>query len=44
MRGIQNNAGKVVRDLLREVHDKFNGLALQAVDYRDDGSKLSLQV
>ncbi|KAL3459102.1 5-oxoprolinase [Aspergillus heterothallicus] len=44
MRGIQDNAEKVVRDLLRKVHDQFSGLPLQAVDYMDDGSKLSLQV
>ncbi|KAL4906419.1 Hydantoinase B/oxoprolinase-domain-containing protein [Aspergillus multicolor] len=44
MKRIQNNAEKVVRDLLRSVHDQFSGLPLQAVDYMDNGPKLCLQV
>jgi N-methylhydantoinase B/oxoprolinase/acetone carboxylase alpha subunit len=44
MRGIQDNAEKAVRDLLRGLRDKFRGLPLQAIDYMVDGSRLSRQV
>ncbi|KAK1636953.1 Hydantoinase B multi-domain protein [Colletotrichum phormii] len=44
MLGIQNNAEKVVRNLLRQVHDQFGGLPLEAEDQMDDGSKLKLKI
>ncbi|KAI3543826.1 hydantoinase B/oxoprolinase [Colletotrichum abscissum] len=44
MLGIQNNAEKVVRNLLRQVHDQFDGLPLEAEDQMDDGSKLKLKI
>lgn len=44
MLGIQNNAEKVVRNLLRRVHDQFDGLPLEAEDQMDDGSKLKLKI
>ncbi|KAI8266232.1 hypothetical protein K4K58_010173 [Colletotrichum sp. SAR11_239] len=45
MLGIQNNAEKVVRNLLRQVHDQFSGgLPLEAEDQMDDGSKLVLKI
>ncbi|KAF4898729.1 hypotheticall protein, partial [Colletotrichum viniferum] len=42
--GIQDNAEKVVRNLLRQVHDQFSGLPLEAEDQMDDGSKLVLKI
>lgn len=44
MLGIQDNAEKVVRNLLRQVHDQFSGLPLEAEDQMDDGSKLVLKI
>lgn len=44
MNGIQANAEKVVRNLLRKVHDQFSGLPLEAIDYMDDGSTLRLKI
>ena len=44
MAGIQNNAEKVVRSLLRRVHDQFSGLPLEAEDNMDDGSVLKLKI
>ncbi|CAG9981781.1 unnamed protein product [Clonostachys byssicola] len=44
MVGIQHNAEKVVRNLLRRVYDEFYGLPLEAVDYLDDGSTMCLKV
>ncbi|KAL0765507.1 hypothetical protein CaCOL14_011731 [Colletotrichum acutatum] len=44
MLGIQDNAEKVVRNLLRQVHDQFGGLPLEAEDQMDDGSKLKLKI
>ncbi|OKL61012.1 hypothetical protein UA08_03117 [Talaromyces atroroseus] len=44
MNAIQDNAEKVVRDLLRKVHAQFSGLPLEAVDFMDDGSKLVLKI
>lgn len=43
MVAIQSNAEKVVRNLLRKVHDEFSGL-LEAVDYLDDGSTMKLKI
>jgi 5-oxoprolinase (ATP-hydrolysing) len=44
MNGIQANAEKIVRSLLRKVHDEFSGLPLEAVDYLDDGSVMCLKI
>ncbi|KAJ3462299.1 hypothetical protein MRS44_007085 [Fusarium solani] len=44
MNGIQANAEKIVRSLLRKVHDEFSGLPLEAVDYLDDGSMMCLKI
>ncbi|KAI8718172.1 hypothetical protein NCS52_00595300 [Fusarium sp. LHS14.1] len=44
MKGIQANAEKIVRSLLRKVHDEFSGLPLEAVDYLDDGSMMCLKI
>ncbi|KAF9878445.1 5-oxoprolinase [Colletotrichum karsti] len=44
MLGIQDNAEKVVRNLLRRVHDQFSGLPLEAEDQMDDGSRLVLKI
>ncbi|KAI9787550.1 MAG: hypothetical protein M1839_000080 [Geoglossum umbratile] len=44
MRAIQLNAELSVRNLLREVSGRFEGKALEAVDYMDDGSPICLKV
>ena len=44
MRGIQENAERVVRELLRRVYDQFSGLPLEAVDHLDDGSTMYLKI
>jgi 5-oxoprolinase (ATP-hydrolysing) len=44
MYGIQDNAERVVRDLLRRVYDEFGGLPLEAEDQMDDGSTLKLKI
>lgn len=44
MNAIQSNAEKVVRNLLRSVHDQFSGLPLEATDYLDDGSMMKLKI
>lgn len=44
MDGIQANAEKIVRNLLRQVHDEFSGLPLEATDYLDDGSMMCLKI
>ncbi|RMZ76553.1 hypothetical protein DV737_g4754, partial [Chaetothyriales sp. CBS 132003] len=44
MFGIQDNAEKSVRELLKEVSKKFEGRRLEAVDYMDDGSPIQLRV
>ncbi|OAQ77832.1 5-oxoprolinase [Purpureocillium lilacinum] len=44
MVGIQDNAEKVVRSLLRRVHDQFSGSPLEAEDHMDDGSVLKLKI
>ncbi|KAJ6437457.1 5-oxoprolinase [Purpureocillium lavendulum] len=44
MVGIQDNAEKVVRNLLRRVHDQFSGSPLEAEDHMDDGSVLKLKI
>lgn len=44
MHAIQETAELAVRDLLKEVSKKFDGLPLEAVDYMDDGSELRLKI
>ncbi|KAI1609193.1 Hydantoinase B/oxoprolinase-domain-containing protein [Exophiala viscosa] len=44
MRNIQDNAEQSVRTLLKEVSKRFEGQDLQAVDYMDDGSPISLRI
>lgn len=44
MGSIQDNAEKSVRELLKEVSKRFEGKDLQATDYMDDGSPISLKV
>ena len=44
MHAIQDNAEKSVRELLKEVSKRFEGKALQATDYMDDGSPITLKV
>ncbi|CRK43524.1 hypothetical protein BN1723_005700 [Verticillium longisporum] len=41
---IQNNADLCVRNLLKEVSKRFEGAALQAVDFMDDGSPIQLKI
>lgn len=44
MTNIQLNAEKSVRSLLKDVHARFAGQDLSAVDYMDDGSPIKLKV
>ncbi|KAK5061148.1 hypothetical protein LTR84_007690 [Exophiala bonariae] len=44
MVGIQDNAERSVRDLLKKVNKKFEGKHLEAIDYMDDGSPICLRV
>ncbi|RDA93723.1 hypothetical protein CP533_0211 [Ophiocordyceps camponoti-saundersi (nom. inval.)] len=44
MAGIQDNAERCVRRLLRDVHARFSGAELSAEDHMDDGSPIRLQV
>ncbi|KAK8206535.1 hypothetical protein M8818_004368 [Zalaria obscura] len=44
MRNIQDNAELSVRNLLKDVHKRFEGKDLSAVDYMDDGSPIKLKV
>lgn len=44
MEAIQNNAAQAVRQLLRTFARKFAGQDLQATDYLDDGTPLSLKI
>jgi 5-oxoprolinase (ATP-hydrolysing) len=44
MHAIQLNAELSVRNLLKEVSGRFEGRALEAVDYMDDGSPICLKV
>ncbi|KAG6005826.1 hypothetical protein E4U21_007598 [Claviceps maximensis] len=41
---IQKNAELCVRNLLRDVHARFGGKALKAVDYMDDGTPIRLSI
>ncbi len=44
MVAIQNNAEQQVRQLLRTVHDRFQGKDLSAEDFMDDGSPIRLKI
>jgi 5-oxoprolinase (ATP-hydrolysing) len=44
MAAIQNNAAQSVRQLLKLFSKRFEGQDLQAVDYLDDGTPLSLRI
>lgn len=44
MSAIQSTAEVSVRNLLRLAYDKFNGKAMKATDYLDDGTPISLQI
>ncbi|KAJ5088134.1 hypothetical protein N7456_011750 [Penicillium angulare] len=44
MRQIQENAELSVRNLLKEVSDKFTGQNLKAIDYMDDGTPIQLEI
>ncbi|PNY25793.1 5-oxoprolinase (Atp-hydrolysing) [Tolypocladium capitatum] len=41
---IQNNAEQSVRRLLKDVHKRFEGRDLSAVDHMDDGSPIQLKI
>ena len=44
MHAIMFTAERAVRDLLKHIHKKFGGESLQAVDWLDDGTRLSLKL
>ncbi|KIW89458.1 uncharacterized protein Z519_09614 [Cladophialophora bantiana CBS 173.52] len=44
MQNIQDNAERSVRELLKEVHQRFEGQHLQAMDFMDDGSPICLKI
>lgn len=44
MHEIQNNAELSVRNLLKDVYQRFQGQDLSAVDYMDDGSPIKLKI
>jgi 5-oxoprolinase (ATP-hydrolysing) len=44
MHQIQDNAELSVRNLLKEVSQKFVGQNLSAIDYMDDGSPIQLKI
>lgn len=44
MRNIQDNAEHSVRNLLKDIHSRFGGQDLSAVDYMDDGSPIKLKI
>ncbi|KAF7712877.1 Uncharacterized protein PECH_001851 [Penicillium ucsense] len=44
MRQIQDNAELSVRNLLKEVSERFSGHNLSAVDYMDDGTPIQLKI
>jgi 5-oxoprolinase (ATP-hydrolysing) len=44
MHAIQANAENSVRSLLKDVSKRFEGKALEAVDYMDDGSPICLKI
>lgn len=44
MQSIQDNAEQSVKKLLKQVHERFKGQDLSAIDYMDDGSPIKLKV
>ncbi|KPI41235.1 uncharacterized protein AB675_7966 [Cyphellophora attinorum] len=44
MKGIQSNAERSVRELLKDVSKRFQGKDLHAIDYMDDGSPIELKI
>jgi len=44
MSQIQRNAEQSVRNLLKQVHKRFEGKDLHAIDYMDDGSPIELKI
>lgn len=44
MSAIQSTAEVAVRNLLKLAYEKFHGKAMQAIDYLDDGTPISLQI
>lgn len=44
MGAIQSTAEVAVRNLLRLAYEKFHGKAMQAIDYLDDGTPITLQI
>lgn len=44
MRNIQDNAELSVKNLLKDIHKRFEGQDLSAVDYMDDGSPIKLKI
>ncbi|OAP65469.1 hypothetical protein AYL99_01441 [Fonsecaea erecta] len=44
MQNIQDNAERSVRELLKQVHKRFEGQQLQAIDHMDDGSPICLKI
>jgi len=44
MLAIQDTAEQAVRKMLREVYRRFEGQALEAEDYMDDGSVIKLKI
>ncbi|EAW07039.1 5-oxoprolinase [Aspergillus clavatus NRRL 1] len=44
MYAIQHTAEMAVRELLKQLHKKFEGQPLEAVDYMDDGTPIKLKI
>lgn len=44
MRSIQQNAELAIREYLKQVYARFNGRALQAIDYYDDGTPVVVKI
>lgn len=44
MKNIQDNAELSVRNLLKDVSERFEGKDLSAIDYMDDGSPIALKI
>jgi 5-oxoprolinase (ATP-hydrolysing) len=44
MKAIQDNAELAVRRLLKETYHKFQGKPVQATEYMDDGSPITLKI
>ena len=44
MHNIQDNAELSVKNLLKDIHKRFEGQDLSAVDFMDDGSPIKLKI